>query len=276
MTSGTGIREITSKSIFFPDLGETWRHRGLAWMLIRRNVKVRYTQTLLGSAWIVIQPLLLAGMLTVVVGALLGAPSGDIPYPLFAFTGSAIWNTFNRAFIETSVSFASSSSIIQKVYFPRIIIPFSAAATTLLEFVPVFIAVILATTYYGRFPGLPLLAMPLYLLLAFALAFGAGLWVTALDAIFRDLRLMVPSLLQMLMFASPVMYAVSAVPLKWRSLYEMNPLVAILQGFRWSLVSDVAAPKPGVLLMAVGISGFLLFTGLSIFARLEQFAVDRA
>jgi lipopolysaccharide transport system permease protein len=276
MSRENQVLTVTSAAALFPSLPECWRNRGLLWMFVRRNIKVRYTQTLLGSAWIVIQPLLLAGMLTVIMGAILGAPSGDIPYPLFAFTGSAIWNTFQRAFVETSTSFSSSSAIIQKVYFPRILIPFSAAITTLIEFVPVFITLILVTLFYGRFPGLPVLAMPLYVLLAFLLAFGAGLWVTALDAIFRDLRLVVPSLLQMLMFASPVMYAVSAVPAKWRALYELNPLVAILQGFRWSLVSNVQPPETGVLLTAIVISLLLIATGLSVFARLEQFAVDRA
>jgi lipopolysaccharide transport system permease protein len=271
MSRENQVLTVTSAPVLLPDFSECWRSQGLLWMLVRRNIKVRYTQTLLGSAWIVIQPLLLAGMLTMIMGAILGVPSGDIPYPLFAFTGSAIWNTFQRAFSETSISFASSGAIIQKVYFPRIIIPFSAAITTLLEFVPVFVVLILATLFYGRFPGLPVLAMPLYVLLAFS----TGLWVTALDAIFRDLRLVVPSVLQMLMFASPVMYSISAVPAKWRHLYELNPLVAILQGFRWSLVSHTAPPDLHVLLTAIGISLFLMLTGLSVFARLEQFAVDR-
>ena len=275
MNRKDSVLTITSGGAFFPGIRECWRSRGLLLMFIRRNIKIRYTQTLLGSAWILIQPLLLAGILTVVVGALLGAPSGDIPYPLFAFTGSAIWNTFQRAFGETSISFAGSSMIIQKVYFPRIIIPLSAAATTLVEFVPVFAVLVVAKCFYGRFPGLPILAMPLYVLLAFILAFGIGLWVTALDAVFRDMRLVVPAVLQMLMFASPVMYAVSAVPAKWRSLYELNPLVAVLEGFRWSLVSGVTPPDPVMLLVAIGISVLLLLSGLSVFAQLEQFAVDR-
>jgi len=267
--------EITSAPRLFPDIRESWAGRGLLWMLIRRNMKVRYMQTLLGSTWIVLQPLLLAGMLTVIMGAILGAPSGNIPYPLFAFTGSAIWNTFQRTFSETSVSFANSGSIIQKVYFPRILIPLSSALTTLVEFLPVFVALIATTIFYDRFPGLPILAMPLYLLLAFALAWGVGLWVTALDAIYRDLRLVVPSLLQLMMFASPVMYSVSAVPAKYLSLYQLNPLVAVLEGFRWSLVSGAEQPDTYALISAVGIAFFLVLTGLSIFTRLEQFAVDR-
>lgn len=275
MTRQDKVLTITSAPVLLPDFAECWRSRGVLRMFVRRNIKVRYTQTLLGSTWIVIQPLLLAGMLTVVMGAILGAPSGDMPYPLFAFTGSAIWNTFQRAFSETSTSFANSSAIIQKVYFPRILVPFSASITTLIEFVPVFVALVLTTLYYERFPGLPILAMPLYLLLAFLLAFGLGLWVTTLDAIFRDLRLVVPSLLQMLMFASPVMYALSAVPVRWRHIYELNPLVAILQGFRWSLVSHTPPPDTSILMTAILVSLFFCLTGLSVFARLEQFAVDR-
>jgi lipopolysaccharide transport system permease protein len=267
--------DITSSPRILPDFSECWDNRGLLWMFIRRNIKVRYTQTLLGSTWIVIQPLLLAGMLTVVIGAVLGAPSGDIPYPLFAFTGSAIWNTFQRAFSETSISFAGSANLIQKVYFPRILVPLSSALTTLVEFVPVFVALVIATLLYGRFPGLPILAMPFYLLLAFILAFGVGLWVTALDAIYRDLRLVVPSVLQMMMFASPVMYAVTAVPAHWRTLYSLNPLVPILEGFRWSLISGAPAPDINLLLIAVASSLFMLVTGLGLFTRLEQFAVDR-
>jgi lipopolysaccharide transport system permease protein len=270
------VLTITSATALFPGIRESWQARGLLWMFVRRNIKVRYTQTLLGSAWVVIQPLLLAGVLSVVMGLVLGAPSGNIPYPLFAFTGSAIWTVFQRAFGETSTSFAGSSAIIQKVYFPRIIIPLAAAVTTLIEFIPVFAALILTTLVYGRFPGLPIFAMPFYLLLGFALAFGAGLWVTVLDAVFRDLRLVVPSLLQLLLFASPVMYALSVVPAKWRHLYELNPLVAVIEGFRWSLISGAAAPSLTALAAAAGAAIILLLTGMSIFARLEQFAVDRA
>jgi lipopolysaccharide transport system permease protein len=135
---------------------------------------------------------------------------------------------------------------------------------------------VLTTLAYGRFPGLPILAMPFYLLLGFTLAFGAGLWVTVLDAVLRDLRLVVPSLLQLLLFASPVMYAVSAVPAKWRHIYELNPLVAVIEGFRWSLISGGAAPSMIAIASAAGSAIILLFTGMSIFARLEQFAVDRA
>ena len=275
MTYENRIVETTSAARLLPDFAECWAHRGLLWMFIRRNIKVRYTQTMLGSTWIVIQPLLLAGMLTVVMGAILGISSGPIPYPLFAFAGSAIWNSFQRAFSETSISFVASANIIQKVYFPRILVPLSSALTTLVEFVPVFAVLIIATALYGRFPGLPILAMPLYLLLAFILALGLGLWVTALDAIYRDLRLIVPSVLQMMMFASPVMYAISAVPQKWRMLYSLNPLVPILEGFRWSLISGASPPDMGALAIAVATSIILLLSGFSLFARLEQFAVDR-
>lgn len=275
MKSNQEVFVVTNRVPLFPDLAEAWYHRGLLWMFIRRNIKVRYMQTVLGSAWIIIQPLILAGMLTVVVGMLLNAPSGGLPYALFAFTGTSIWNTFQRAVNDTSTSFAGNGHIILKVYFPRILVPLSSALTTLVDFIPIFVALILATFAYGRFPGLPILATPLFLLLALLLAFSIGLWVTMLDAIYRDLRMIVPSFLQMLLFLSPVMYAPSAVPEKWMWLYQLNPMVGILQGFRWSLVAGVAPPDASSVLAAVAISLVLLLSGLHVFSRLEQFAVDR-
>jgi lipopolysaccharide transport system permease protein len=266
---------VSSRLPLFPDLAEAWHHRGLLWMFIRRNIKARYMQTVLGSAWIVIQPLILAGLLTIIVGMLLHAPSDGLPYALFALSGSSIWNTFQRATNDTSISFASSGNIILKVYFPRILIPLSAALTVLVEFVPILAVLLIATFAYGRFPGLPILMMPFFLLLACLLAFAIGLWITMLDAIYRDLRLIVPSLLQMLLFLSPVMYASTAIPAKWLWLYELNPMVAILQGFRWSLISGVAPPALLDLLWALGLSCVILVSGLHSFAKLEQFAVDR-
>jgi len=219
--------------------------------------------------------LILAGLLTIIVGMLLHAPSDGLPYALFALSGSSIWNTFQRATNDTSISFASSGNIILKVYFPRILIPLSAALTVLVEFVPILAVLLIATFAYGRFPGLPILMMPFFLLLACLLAFAIGLWITMLDAIYRDLRLIVPSLLQMLLFLSPVMYASTAIPAKWLWLYELNPMVAILQGFRWSLISGVAPPALLDLLWALGLSCVILVSGLHSFAKLEQFAVDR-
>lgn len=272
---GSVVTEITSREPFFPNLLEAWRHRQLALMLTRRNLKVRYKQTILGSAWIVIQPLLLTGMLTLVLGMLLAVPSDGLPYALFAFTGTALWSAFQRAINDTSISLANSGSIILKVYFPRILIPLSALLTAIVDFLPIYALLIVAVIAYGQFPGWPLLLSPLFMMLALTMAFAAGLWVTMLDAIYRDMRMLIPSALQLVFYVSPVMYAESVVPERWRALYHLNPLVGLLQGFRWSLIADAGAPDALDLLWCVLITSFLLIGGLSIFARLERFAVDR-
>ena len=273
--SATRVVEITNKDPFFPDLAESWRSRQLAVMLALRNVKVRYKQTILGSAWIVIQPLLLTGALTLIVGGMLHVPSDGLPYALFAFAGTALWSAFQRAVNDTAISLANSGGIILKVYFPRILIPSAALFTAVLDFLPVYGVLILAVFAYGAFPGWPVLLSPLFILLALLLAFGAGLWVTMLDTIYRDVRLVIPSLLQLAFYASPVMYSPSVVPQRWHLLYHLNPLVGLLQGFRWSLIAN--APPPGAydIAWSAALAIVLLFGGLVVFARLERFAVDR-
>jgi len=273
--SAPRVIEITNKDPFFPDLAESWHSRQLALMLAQRNVKARYKQTILGSAWIIIQPILLTGALTLVLGGFLHVPSDGVPYALFAFAGTALWSAFQRTVNETAISLANSGGIILKVYFPRILIPSAALLTAVFDFLPVYGVLILAVFAFKAFPGWPVLLSPLFILLSLILAFGAGLWVTMLDTIYRDVRLIVPSLLQLAFYASPVMYSQSVVPQRWQLLYHLNPLVGLIQGFRWSLIAN--APPPGLLDVAgsVALAIVLLFGGLVVFARLERFAVDR-
>jgi len=273
--SWSDVKVITSKDPLFPNLAEAWHHRQLAVVLAKRNIKVRYKQTILGSTWIVIQPLLLSGMLTLVLGVFLSVPSGGIPYALFALTGTALWSAFSRAISDTSISLASSGSIILKVYFPRILIPVAALLTVVLDFLPIFAVVLIAVFAYGLFPGWPLLLSPVFVLLTLALAFGVGLWVTMLDAVYRDMRLVIPSVLQLMVYASPVMYAESVVPLRWQALYHLNPVVGLLAGFRWSLVANAAPPALLDIEWCIALTAIMLIGGLSVFARLERFAVDR-
>lgn len=273
--AGSAVTEITSREPIFPDLREAWRHRQLAVMLAQRNLKVRYKQTILGSAWIVIQPLLLTGMLTLVLGALLSVPSGGLPYALFAFTGTALWTAFNRVVTDTGISLASSSNVILKVYFPRVLVPAAALLTAVVDFLPIYAMLILATLAYGRFPGWPILLSPAFVFLALVMAFAVGLWVTMLDAIYRDMRLVVPSVLQLVFYVSPVMYAETVVPARWQTLYHLNPLVGLLEGFRWSFVAGSPPPSLVAIVWCVVLSVAMLLAGLSVFARLERFAVDR-
>jgi lipopolysaccharide transport system permease protein len=269
------VTEITSRDPIFPDLADAWRHRQLALVLTRRNIKVRYKQTILGSLWIVLQPLLLTGMLTLVLGRLLAVPSDGLPYALFAFTGATLWNAFQRTLTDTSTSLANSGSVILKVYFPRILVPVTALLTALVDLVPIYALLLAAVFFYERFPGWPILCSPLIILLTVTMAFAVGLWVTMLDAIYRDMRILVPSVLQLVFYVSPVMYAQSVVPERWQALYQFNPLVSLFQAFRWSMVAGVAPPSPLALAWCIGLTALLLVSGCSVFARLERFAVDR-
>ena len=268
-------RIISSKPRLFPDLGEAWEHWHLAVMMARRNIKIRYMQTMLGSIWIIIQPILLTGAITLIGGILLAAPSQGLPYILFAFTGTTIWNLFQRTLIDTSTSLAISGPIILKVYFPRILVPVSSALTAAFDTIPVFALMLLVTVFYGYWPGWHLLAAPLFLFMALMMAFGIGLWVTMLDAVYRDIRLMVPSLLQIGFYLSPIMYSEERIPPHWRFWYDLNPVVGLIHGFRWATIAGLPPPDP---LIMLGDTIFILVSlvaGLVIFARLEQYAVDK-
>jgi lipopolysaccharide transport system permease protein len=268
-------QEISSKQQYFPELGEAWQHRHLAWVLARRNLKLRYAQTILGSVWIVIQPVLLAGMLTAIFGLLIALPTDGIPYALFAFAGTTLWSAFQRALIDTGISIAGNSAIILKVYFPRILVPLASVLTAVIDFLPVYALLILVTLLDGQLSGWPILLSPLFALLALLMAFGGGLWTTALDAVFRDVRLVVPTVMQLVFYATPIMYSESVVPQRFRLLYHLNPFLGIIQGFRWSIIAGAHPPDIADLSWSVGFAGLCLVTGLMLFARLETFAVDR-
>ena len=268
-------REIIAKQQYFPELGEAWQHRHLAWVLARRNLKLRYAQTVLGSVWIVIQPVLLAGMLTAVFGLLIALPTDGVPYALFAFAGTTLWSAFQRALVDTGISMAGNSAIILKVYFPRILVPLASVLVAIVDFLPVYTLLILVTVIGGHFSGWPIVLSPLVALLALLLAFGGGLWTTALDAIFRDVRLAVPTILQLVFYATPIIYSETVVPERWRLLYHLNPFLGIIEGFRWSLVAGAHAPDIGDLSWSIAFTALCLVTGLILFARLETFAVDR-
>jgi lipopolysaccharide transport system permease protein len=268
-------KEISAKHRYFPELGEAWQHRHLSWVLARRNLKLRYAQTILGGVWIVIQPVLLAGMLTAIFGLLITLPTDGVPYALFAFAGTTLWSAFQRALIDTGISMAGNSAIILKVYFPRILVPLASVLTAVVDFLPVYALLILVTAFGGQLSGWTILLSPFFALLALLLAFGAGLWTTALDAIFRDVRLVVPTIMQLVFYATPIMYSETVVPQRWRLLYHLNPFVGIIQGFRWSIIAGAHPPDIAALSWSIVFAGLGLVTGLMLFARLETFAVDR-
>jgi lipopolysaccharide transport system permease protein len=269
------VTEITSANRVFPDLAEVWRHRALAIVFAQRNVKLRFKQTLLGRGWMLIQPILLSGVLTLFLGTLLAVPSEGVPYAVFAFTGTAIWTMFQRAVSEAGTSLTASGNLLSKVYFPRLIIPLSTILTASFDFLPVYALAVIMVCAYGLFPGWPILLSPLFALVGLAIALAIGLWISALDSLYRDVRLFVTYGLQLGIYISPVMYPTAVVPAHWRTLYMLNPLTGLIQGFRWSMVAGISPPDLFAVAWAVGLTAVLLASGLTVFARLERFVVDR-
>ena len=267
--------EISSSHRLFPDFKEVWRGRHLAFALARRNIMTRYTQTVFGYVWFVAQPLLLTGILALVVGRVLNAPSDGIPYLLFVFSGTTLWTTFNRSVTDTSISLAVSGSILSKVYFPRLLVPISAVLTTIIELAPVYIMLFVGLVLYRKLADWPLLAMPVFVLLALLLALAIGLWLTILDVFYRDTRLAAPYLFQFIFYLSPVIYAASAIPERWKPLYYLNPITSLLDGFRWSLISGAPVPSAFEIVWLAGVCAGSLVGGCIVFARFESVVVDR-
>lgn len=267
--------EITSKPPLFPDFAEAWRYRWMAIAIARRTIMTRYTQTVLGPVWFIIQPIMLTGVLTLVMGGLLHAPSGDIPYAIFAGTGSIFWTTFNRTLGDASTSLVSTGGIFSKVYFPRILVPIAAMMAASVDFIPVYVLLIIGIAAYGLWPGWHILLFPIFFAVPLIVAFAAGLWLTVLDSYYRDVRLTVPYVMQFVFYMSPVMYSISAIPQKYKLLFMLNPVTGMLGGFRWSLVAGVPAPSLLELAWVSGLGLLGLVGGLLVFARFERIVVDR-
>lgn len=267
--------EVTPKAPWFPDFGEAWRYRWMAVALARRGIISRYTQTVLGPVWFILQPIILAGVLSLVMGAILGAPSDGMPYVIFAGTGTVLWVTFNRSVTETGMSLVSAGPIFSKVFFPRIIVPISALIVASADFLPVYVLLVLMIAAFGLFSGWLVLLMPVFLALTLMLTFAVGLWLTILDSYFRDVRLTVPFILQFVFYVSPVIYGATAIPARFQLLFKLNPLVGLLNGFRWSLVAGAPPPSLFEIVWILIVISVLMISGLLLFARYERIVVDR-
>ncbi len=235
----------------------------------------RYTQTVLGPLWFILQPIMLTGVLTLVMGAILGAPSDGMPYIVFAASGTILWTTFNRSLLETSISLVSMGPIFSKVYFPRVLVPIAALMTSATEFLPVYALLLLLVWGYGLFSGWLILLFPFFVLLTLLLSFGLGLWLTVFDSYFRDVRLMLPFVLQFVFYFSPIIYGSTAIPARWRFLFQLNPVTGLLDGIRWSLIAGAPVPTSFEVLWVAGLGVGLAITGLVVFARFERVVVDK-
>ncbi|HSE42957.1 MAG TPA: ABC transporter permease [Acidobacteriota bacterium] len=252
---------------------ELWHFRDLLYFLVWRDLKVRYKQTALGAAWAVIQPFFTMVVFSIFFGRLAGVPSDGIPYPLFAFAGLVPWTFFSNALSQSSNSLVGNQHLITKVYFPRLVIPVSAVLSGTLDFVIAFIVLLSMMIYYGVYPGIAVFTIPLFFLLALITALGTGLWLSALNVEFRDVRYIVPFLTQFWLFATPVAYPSSMLSEPWRTLYGLNPMVGVVEGFRWALLGKPVL-SGSMLAISVITAFVLLVTGALYFRRMERTFAD--
>lgn len=255
------------------NIHELWDYRELFYFLAWRDIKLRYKQTELGIAWAILQPLLTMLIFSLFFGRLARIPSDGIAYPVFAFTALVPWVFFANGFTQASNSLVGNSNLITKVYFPRMMIPMAAVFSGIFDFILTFILLLAMLAYYG-IPFAPtILYLPLLLLQVIAVALGTGLWFSALNVRYRDVRFVVPFLVQIWMFATPIAYSATLVPEKWRLLYGLNPMVGVIEGFRWMLLGVGTRPGPVVAVSAV-VALAVLAGGALYFRRVEKSFAD--
>jgi lipopolysaccharide transport system permease protein len=250
-------------------LDALWEYRELIYFLSWRDIKVRYKQTLLGACWAIIQPFTTMIIFTIFFGQLAKIPSDGIPYPIFSLAALVPWTFFAMGLNQSSNCLVSNANLIKKVYFPRLAMPLSAVLSSMMDFVPAFFVLLGVMCYYGLLPTVNALWLPLFLLLAATTSLGVGLWFSALNVQFRDVRYIVPFITQIWMFSTPVAYPSSLLPEPWRTLYGLNPMVGVVEGFRWALLGTSGAPGFSIGL-SVGIAFTLLFSGLVYFRHMER------
>jgi lipopolysaccharide transport system permease protein len=254
-------------------LGELWEYRELLYFLIWRDVKVRYKQTVLGAAWAIIQPFFTMVVFSIFFGRLAKIPSDGIPYPIFSYAALVPWTFFANGLTQSSNSLVGSANLITKVYFPRLTIPIATVLSGVVDFVIAFVVLLGMMVYYGLLPTLNVVWLPLFLLLALATSLGVGLWLSALNVEYRDVRYVVPFLTQFWLFATPIAYPSSLLSEPWRTIYGLNPMVGVVEGFRWALLGTATAPGPVVAVSSLA-ALILLVGGAFYFRRMEKTFAD--
>jgi lipopolysaccharide transport system permease protein len=255
------------------DLTELWQHRELLYFLVWREVKVRYKQTVIGVAWAVFQPLITMVLFAIIFGMFAKLPSDGLPYPVFAYSALLPWTYFSQAISRAAYSLLGDASLLQKVYFPRLILPIAAVIVPIIDFFLALLILLGMLVWFGITPTWAVLLLPVFLLMAFLTALAVGLWIAPLNVKYRDVNIAVPVLIQLWMYASPIVYPSSLVPEKWRAIYSLNPLVGVISGFRWALLDGV---KPDFELMGLGVLAvvLLLWGGIVFFKRAEPTFAD--
>lgn len=264
-----------AKGLRLVDPVELWRWRELFVALMVRDLAVRYKQTAIGIAWVVVQPLATVAIFSFLLGKIGNVPTGGLPYPLFAFTAMVPWQVFSRALMEGSMSLVSNRSLITKVYFPRILMPAAAVFGGAVDFVVTFGILLVMMLLFGFVPGWQILLTPVLLVLALLTSLGVALWLSALNVLYRDVQFVLPFVVQAWLFLTPVLYPASVIPEKWRVLYAMNPMVTVTESFRWAMLGGVAAPDPMMLVVSAVIVSAVLLSGVVYFRHVERQLADR-
>jgi lipopolysaccharide transport system permease protein len=254
-------------------LRDLWEYRELLYFLTWRDIKVRYKQTVLGAAWAIIQPFFTMVVFSLFFGKLAKMPSDDIPYPIFSYAALVPWTFFANGLSQSSTSLVSSANLIKKIYFPRLVVPISAVISGGVDFILAFAVLLGMMLFYGIVPTAAVVWLPLLLLLALVTSLGVGLWLTAMNVQFRDVRYAVPFLVQAWMFATPIAYPSSLLDEPWRTLYGINPMAGVVEGFRWALLGTETALGPIVIVSALVAVG-LLVSGAYYFRRMEKTFAD--
>ena len=254
-------------------LRELWNYRELLYFLVWRDVKVRYKQTVLGAAWAIIQPLFTMAVFSLFFGRLAKIPSDGIPYPIFSYAALVPWTFFAQGLNQASNSLVGGANLLKKVYFPRLAMPIATVLSGVIDFALAFIVLIGMMLVYGIMPTINTLWLPLFLLLALITSLGAGLWLSAMNVQFRDVRYTVPFITQFWMFATPIVYPSSLLPEPWRTLYGINPMAGVVEGFRWALLGTDTAPGPIIIVSSLA-ALMLLVSGAFYFRRMEKIFAD--
>jgi len=253
---------------------ELWQYRELFYFFAWRDFKVQYKQTAIGVLWALIRPLLTMIVLTVIFGKIAKLPSSGVPYPILVFSAMLPWQLFASSFTHSSNSIVSNSSMISKIYFPRIIIPSSAILVSFVDFAISFSILVIMMFYYGFYPDIKFILLPLFVILAVMTSYGIGLWSSALNVKYRDVRYVVPFAVQFGLYISPVGFSSDIIPEKWRLLYSLNPMVGVIDGFRWSVSGSVSELYLPGFSLSVLISFLILATGFLYFRRTERSFAD--
>jgi lipopolysaccharide transport system permease protein len=262
------IRITPSKGWVDLRLRDLWEYRELLYFLVWRDIKVRYKQTALGAAWAILQPLFTMLIFSIFFGRLAKMPSDGIPYPVFAFTGLVPWTFFANGLSQSSNSLVQNANLLTKVYFPRLALPLATVLSGVVDFALAMVVLGGIMMYYGVRITAAILWLPALLLLALVTALGVGLWLSALNVEYRDVRYTIPFLTQVWLFATPIAYPSSLLPEPWRTLYGLNPMVGVVEGFRWALLGTATAP--GWMIVASSLAALLiLVTGAYYFRRME-------